>query len=92
MVVVDAPPLLHLGDSITLSAKVDALLLVARLNILRRPMLNELHRVLDACPAQKLGFVLTGANLEEGYGYGGYGYYRYSRYRDEERAEEEAFA
>jgi receptor protein-tyrosine kinase len=92
VVVVDAPPLLHLGDSITLSAKVDALLLVARLNILRRPMLNELHRVLDACPAQKLGFVLTGANLEEGYGYGGYGYYRYSRYRNEEREEEEAFA
>jgi Mrp family chromosome partitioning ATPase len=92
VVVVDAPPLLHLGDSITLSAKVDALLLVARLNILRRPMLNELHRVLDACPAQKLGFVLTGANLEEGYGYGGYGYYRYSRYRGAEREEEEAFA
>jgi Mrp family chromosome partitioning ATPase len=78
VVIVDAPPLLHLGDSITLSAKVDALLLVTRLNVVRRPMLHELHRVLETCPAAKLGFVLTGAHLEEGYGgYGGYGYHQY---------------
>jgi Mrp family chromosome partitioning ATPase len=80
-VIIDAPPLLHLGDAITLSARVDAMVLVTRLNVLRRPMVNELHRVLQTCPAAKLGFVLTGADLEEGYGYSGYS--RYSSYRRE---------
>jgi polysaccharide biosynthesis transport protein len=81
VVIIDAPPLLHLGDAITLSARVDAMVLVTRLNVLRRPMVNELHRVLQTCPAAKLGFVLTGADLEEGYGYSGYS--RYSSYRRE---------
>jgi Mrp family chromosome partitioning ATPase len=69
-VVVDTTPLLQIGDAMTLSAKVDALVLVTRLNIIRRPMLNDLRRALDSCPATKLGFVVAGAELEEGYGYG----------------------
>jgi capsular exopolysaccharide synthesis family protein len=81
IVIVDAPPLLHVGDALTLSAKVDALLLVARLNVLRRPMLGEVQRVLETSPAAKLGFVLTGADSEEGYGYDNY-YYRRSGDRE----------
>jgi Mrp family chromosome partitioning ATPase len=87
VVIIDSAPLLHVGDSVTLSSKVDAMLLVARLNILKRPVLNELHRVLDTCPAQKLGFVVTGSNLEDGYGYGGYGY-GYSSYQRPRELEE----
>lgn len=81
VVVIDAPPLLHVGDAMALSAKVDGLIVVARLNVLRRPMLGELRRTLDACPAAKLGFVVTGAELEDG-GYGGhaYGYGYHSGY------------
>ena len=75
VVVIDAPPLLHIGDALALSSRVDALILVARLHTLRRSMLGELHRVLDACPASKLGFVLAGAELEQGYSSGAYGYY-----------------
>lgn len=85
MVLLDAPPLLHVGDAMALSAQVDGLIVTARLNVLRRPMLKELQRILDACPAAKLGFVLTGAEAEDGYGYGGY----YSRAHRRAGAEKE---
>jgi hypothetical protein len=68
-----------------LSAKVDGILLISRVSVVRRPMINELVRMLSASPAEKLGFVLTGAELEEGYGYGaGYGSYYYDTARTEE--------
>jgi hypothetical protein len=46
-----------------------------RASTVRRPVLTELQRVLAACPAAKLGFVLTGSDEAEGYGYYGYGGY-----------------
>ena len=67
LVLVDAPPLLNVGDALALSTEVDALLVVTHLGVVRRPLLRELRRVLDASPAAKLGFVLTGADREEGY-------------------------
>jgi Mrp family chromosome partitioning ATPase/capsular polysaccharide biosynthesis protein len=76
-VIVDSPPLLALGDARSLSGRVDGVLLVTRLTMLRRPLLRELARVLDSIPAAKLGFVLGDAHAEERYGYGvqyyGYG-------------------
>ncbi len=75
IILVDSPPLLRVGDAITLSGKVDGIMVVSNTTQARRPMLNELRRVLESCPAEKLGFVLTGTHLEETYGYGyGYGY------------------
>jgi len=73
IVLVDAPPVLRVGDAMTLSARVDAIVVVTRINVVRRHMLQELKRLLDTTRAPKLGFVLTGAGDEEGYGYG-YGY------------------
>lgn len=74
-VFVDAPPLLAVDDAMTLSAKVDAMFVVTRLTMVQRPLLHELGRQLRNCPAEKLGFVLTGAELGEGYWYGyAYGY------------------
>jgi non-specific protein-tyrosine kinase len=67
IVLIDAPSLLGVGDTMTLSDEVDALLIVTRLNILRRRTLDELSRVLASSPAPALGFVLTGAELEDGY-------------------------
>ena len=58
-----------------LSAHVDALFLVVRLNRVRRPMLSEVRRLLETAPSLKLGFVLTGAESQEGYGYGHPGSY-----------------
>lgn len=69
LVFVDSPALLRVGDSIALSAHVDALLVVVRLKATRRPVLRELRRVLDTCPATKLGYVVTHAETALGYGY-----------------------
>ena len=80
VVIVDAPPLLLVNDAMSLAAIVDAIAVVTRINVVRRPMLKELRRVLDTLPAEKLGFIVTGAEQEESYaGYGAYAY----RYRAE---------
>ena len=69
LVLIDSAPLLGIGDARTLASKVDALILVTRLNVLRRPMLRELERALDGCQARPLGIVVTGATAESTYGY-----------------------
>jgi capsular exopolysaccharide synthesis family protein len=89
VVIVDAPPLLGLSDAVALTANVDALIVVTKLSTARRPVLAELHRVLDATPVVKLGVIATGMPVEQTYGYGyGYGYSgagRKARARQEER-------
>jgi Mrp family chromosome partitioning ATPase len=75
IVIVDAAPLLHVGDSVSLAAAVDAILLVTKLEAVRRPMLDELDRLLSRSPAAVIGFVATGAEADSAYGYG-YGAYR----------------
>jgi succinoglycan biosynthesis transport protein ExoP len=79
LVLVDATPLLDLSDAMALAAGVDAVLVVSRIDNLRRSVLDEMSRVLSGVPVIKLGFVLTGTKADGGYGYGGYGYtYAYS--------------
>jgi Mrp family chromosome partitioning ATPase/capsular polysaccharide biosynthesis protein len=76
IVLIDSPPLLRVGDAMTLSDRVDAIIVATRIKVVRRPVLNELRRILNSSPATRLGFILTGAESEEGYGYGyGYNYY-----------------
>jgi polysaccharide biosynthesis transport protein len=72
LVVIDSPPMLRVGDVMTLSTKVDALLVITRLNVVRRPALTELRRMLDSLPVMKLGYVVSGADSErkDTYGYG----------------------
>jgi succinoglycan biosynthesis transport protein ExoP len=69
-VLIDSPPALRVVDAIALSSKVDAMIVVVRLKVARRPMLNELKRLLSTAPSVKLGVVLTGASEDVGYGYG----------------------
>jgi non-specific protein-tyrosine kinase len=69
IVLIDGPPLLRVGDAIAVSSEVDALAVVARLNVARGPMLDDLGRVLRSSPTAKLGVIVAGANLERGYGY-----------------------
>jgi polysaccharide biosynthesis transport protein len=76
IVLVDAPPTLSVGDAMTLSTKVDGILVITRMKTVRRQMLNELSRILAGSPTPVLGYVVTGADEEEGYGYG-YGYSAY---------------
>lgn len=85
LVLIDAPPLLQVGDAVNLTARVDALFVVTRLRTIRRVILKELARVLDSCPAARLGFVLTGAKFEEGYGYAAYRSERRRAERESER-------
>ena len=72
LVVIDTPPMLRVGDVMMLSTKVDALLVVSRLNLIRRSTLTELRRLLDSIPIATLGLVLAGADGDRkgDYGYG----------------------
>jgi capsular exopolysaccharide synthesis family protein len=77
IVLIDSPPLLAVGDAIALSAKVDGMIVLTRLGVVRRKTVDELRRVLSTTTAAKIGFVVSGAQLEhdQRYGYGyGYGY------------------
>jgi polysaccharide biosynthesis transport protein len=88
LVLIDSPPLLRVNDAIALSARVDAMIIVARLNTLRRPILKELGRVLDSIPTPKLGFVVTGLDSsEEEYAYQYRGSYGYAASQPEKRSE-----
>jgi polysaccharide biosynthesis transport protein len=78
-VIIDSPPILRVGDALTLSSYADGVIVVARLKTLRRSMLDEMRRLLAAVPTQKLGFVVTGPIPGERPAYGdaysyGYGY------------------
>jgi capsular exopolysaccharide synthesis family protein len=64
VVLVDTPPILHVGDAMALSAHIDAMLFVVRLSIARRPAMSEARRLLDTSPTKKLGFIVTDAAHE----------------------------
>jgi capsular exopolysaccharide synthesis family protein len=69
IVLVDAPPLLQVGDASTTSAAVDAVIVLTRLKMTNRGIVNELRVALDRLPVPTLGFVVTGATESAGYGY-----------------------
>jgi Mrp family chromosome partitioning ATPase/capsular polysaccharide biosynthesis protein len=74
VLIVDAAPLLVASETLALMGQLDALLLVARLKVLRSSMLTELQRILRTCPIPVLGYVLIGAGSESGRPpYGPYG-------------------
>lgn len=85
VVLVDAPPLLQVGDAMTLSSRIDGIIVVTRLKVIRRGMLDELHRLLETAPSTKLGFVLTGADAQDESYAGGYYDYRAREEREPER-------
>jgi polysaccharide biosynthesis transport protein len=67
IVLVDSPPVLS-GNAIALSAHVDAVVVVVRLNVVTMSALEDLGWMLETSPAIKLGFVVTGDAKSEGYG------------------------
>ena len=74
VVIIDTPPLLRVGDTMAMSVYVDALVMVARMNVVSRPMLTEVARLLRRMRAVKLGVVVTGASTGDSYGGAYYGY------------------
>jgi Mrp family chromosome partitioning ATPase len=80
IVLVDTAPVLHVGDTLALSERVDAFVVVSRLKSARRGVLAELRRQLDRAPVAKLGVVVvgtpSGASYDStAYTYGNAGYY-----------------
>jgi polysaccharide biosynthesis transport protein len=69
VVLIDAPPLLAFGDTMTLSAHVDAMFAITRLSRVQRPILHEFARQLKSCQATLLGYVVTGVEHSESYRY-----------------------
>ncbi len=90
IVLIDAPPICMVGDAATLSARVDGIVAVARVGVVDRPTITDLARELDATPTSKLGFILTGIDRKDGYGYGGYS--KYAPRPSQERAAPAALA
>jgi tyrosine-protein kinase len=78
VVLLDVPPLLAVGDGLTVAGIADAIVVVVRAELARRHSAVELAAILSRMPAERLGFVLCGvADGSEGrpyYGYGRYGY------------------
>ena len=77
VVLIDAPPLLAVGDGLTIAGFADAMVTVVRSDLARRPATGELGAMLARLPAAKLGFVLCGEAGLDGkpyYAYGRYGY------------------
>jgi Mrp family chromosome partitioning ATPase len=64
LVLIDAPPFLQTGDAMAITARVDAVVIVIRLDV-RRPVLDELSRTLDQSTAHKLGIVVTDDSFEQ---------------------------
>jgi len=79
VVLIDAPPLLAIGDGLTIAGFADAVVVVVRADLARRGLMHELAATLEQIPPPKLGFVVCGdAGLDDAtygaqYGYG-YGY------------------
>jgi polysaccharide biosynthesis transport protein len=69
LVLIDAPPLLAFGDTMTLSSNVDAIFALTRIGRVQRPILHEFARQLENCQAKLLGYVLTGVEHSESYRY-----------------------
>ncbi|HVS85875.1 MAG TPA: hypothetical protein VHD91_09600 [Gaiellaceae bacterium] len=79
LILIDAPPLLGIGDGLALGGKVDATIVVVRMGQARRGVLARLSRLLASMPAHKLGLVITDAGADETYGTGEYAYRHYER-------------
>jgi succinoglycan biosynthesis transport protein ExoP len=83
VVLIDAPPMVPIGDAQALGSEVDALLVVVRFSFVRRRLLKELRRTLDLSAASSLGFVLVEAGRDEREAYSGF--YRPQRSRTRQR-------
>lgn len=73
LVIVDTPPLLRVGDTMTMSVAIDGVILVARTNVVTRQMLSETIRLLRRTRTTLLGVVVTGSQTGDDYGSYGYG-------------------
>ena len=74
VVLLDVPPLLAVGDGLTIAGLADAVLAVVRSEHAGRRIITELASILARMPVERLGFVLGGAAADGASGHYGYGY------------------
>jgi Mrp family chromosome partitioning ATPase len=85
VVLIDAPPLLAIGDGLTIAGFSDAIVAVVRADLARRGVTNEFAAMLESLPPAKLGFVLCGdAGLDDAQ-YGAQYGYAYAQERERAR-------
>ena len=77
VILIDAPPLLAVGDGLTIAGFADALVVVVRSDRARRPIVGELAATLTRVPPVKLGLILAGEAGLDGQPEYGYGFYPY---------------
>jgi Mrp family chromosome partitioning ATPase/capsular polysaccharide biosynthesis protein len=67
IVILDGPPALGMSDVVSLSGSVDGLVVVTRLGSVRRPVLDELRRVLATVRCPLIGYVVNAVSPREPY-------------------------
>jgi capsular exopolysaccharide synthesis family protein len=80
-VVIDAPPVLGLGDSSALASRVDGILFVVRTGTVTKREASHAAEQLRKAGGQIIGCLLNAVEPENGYGY--YYHYYYPRYQAE---------
>jgi len=81
LVIVDSPAMLAVGDTAALASKVDGLVFLVDMHVLKRPQLVQAVEQLYKLPVKLLGVMVRSESARGGgrYGYyGSYGYYEYS--------------
>jgi Mrp family chromosome partitioning ATPase len=85
LVIVDSPAMLAVGDTAALAGKVDGLVFLVDMHVLKRPQLVQAVEQLYKLPVKLLG-VMVRSESARGAGrydyYGSYGYYEYSAGHD----------
>lgn len=82
LVIVDSPAMLAVGDTAALAGKVDGLVFLVDMHVLKRPVLQQAVDQLSKLPCALMGVILRADGGGSGrYGYYGppYGYYEYGR-------------
>ncbi len=74
LVIVDSPAMLAVGDTAALAAKVDGLVFLVDMHVLKRPVLQQAVEQLYKLPVKLLGVIVRTDGVGRGGRYGYYGY------------------
>jgi polysaccharide biosynthesis transport protein len=84
IVLIDSPAMLPVGDTAAMASKVDGLLFLVNMQVIKKPQLAAAADQLVRLPVRQLGIVVRGAGTGER-SYGRYGYSYSSSFRDRKR-------
>ncbi|MEZ5374949.1 MAG: polysaccharide biosynthesis tyrosine autokinase [Acidimicrobiales bacterium] len=90
LVLLDAPPLLPVSDSLLMSRNVDGVVMVAAAGTTTKESLARAVAGIEQVGGNVIGVVLVGVKEESLYGQYGYGYYNQKEHAEIEQAKKEA--